>query len=650
MKKIFTLAAAVLASFSLWAETVTLPSTVLTLPEDGVSDSWSTLQADHFYYVDAENNYAIYLPYALRNSGGSQTWFALTGSGSSANAIWNALDGSIFKGFSYYQIKDSEGKARYDRIKRSTAGVFNFRVTNCTKAVAYVKLGKKGDVITAKAYEVENDVVAATAAKEATYTDASNATAGTIELADLDGTKEYVITVFQATGGSDGHFYEIAFYYRGVKSTAETLKSVTIDGSAISAADLATLKENETLAIATEYLNAPKVVFTKTVTTTYIDDAVAANDEEVKVTATEKDGKWQAQDTINEVEYTITMAKAASYTVTYMNGETKLGEELVAPNGAPANYATYETQQLATFNSWHGKADLSDAGITMASAVITKDTVFYANFTYTYAQSINIEQIVLDKGTKHDVIAQMGGIGYSSNIENSLDSLNDLENKTNRNYAFLGLKVKAAGKMLDFRVAQGKTVKVKFGNIGKTPLVSINGADYADMVITDGIYTYTATGEDLISIKTADGSTVIFQQIMIDEDLKEVELPAPGAYLVTIAETTNGTVTANWENKKYRTPVGATVILTVTPTTGYAIASVKYNDGEDHTIVADGESAYKFTMPAAAVTVSATFVKDTPDALDNTDAAAKAVKRVVNGQLIIEKNGKVYNVMGQPIR
>ena len=40
----------------------------------------------------------------------------------------------------------------------------------------------------------------------------------------------------------------------------------------------------------------------------------------------------------------------------------------------------------------------------------------------------------------------------------------------------------------------------------------------------------------------------------------------------------------------------------------------------------------------------------TPSALDNTDAAVKAQKRLENGMLLIEKNGKVYNVMGQPIR
>ena len=40
----------------------------------------------------------------------------------------------------------------------------------------------------------------------------------------------------------------------------------------------------------------------------------------------------------------------------------------------------------------------------------------------------------------------------------------------------------------------------------------------------------------------------------------------------------------------------------------------------------------------------------TPSALDNTDASVKAVKRLENGMLVIEKNGKTYNAFGQTIR
>ena len=37
-------------------------------------------------------------------------------------------------------------------------------------------------------------------------------------------------------------------------------------------------------------------------------------------------------------------------------------------------------------------------------------------------------------------------------------------------------------------------------------------------------------------------------------------------------------------------------------------------------------------------------------AIENVDAAVKAIKRLVNGNLIIEKGNKTYNVLGVRIR
>ena len=39
-----------------------------------------------------------------------------------------------------------------------------------------------------------------------------------------------------------------------------------------------------------------------------------------------------------------------------------------------------------------------------------------------------------------------------------------------------------------------------------------------------------------------------------------------------------------------------------------------------------------------------------PTALETVENAEKAVKSIVNGQLFIEKNGHVYNAMGQMVK
>lgn len=426
-----------------------------------------------------------------------------------------------------------------------------------------------------------------------------------------------------------------------IKSTVVALANVKINDVAVAAADLTKLLADGSLAIEDDYLNAPVVKFFQETTITYEDDSKKVITDSVAVTASEVAGKWQAKTTVNKVEYTVTMAKTASYEVTYKLGTRTLGTELVAANGNPANYATYQDLKdggLSIFGAWFSKSDLSGDAVTIASAVITKDTAFYASFTYKYAQSINIEQSIIangkDSAASVALINSLGTLNYAKNIlykkgTNELDSLNDGKGAM-RNYDYLGLKIKTAGAMLNLRLAEGKTVNIKFGNVAATPLVAINGGDYAEMSLTNGVYTYTATGEDLVSIKTATAGAVVFKQIAINEPLADVMYP------ITYAETENGTI-AGW---KIALP-GETVNLTATPAENYQLKEITVNAEKLEPV----ENKYSFTMPAKAVEVAATFETE-PTAIGNTEAEVKAVKVIRNGQLIIIRDGKEFNVLG----
>ena len=55
-------------------------------------------------------------------------------------------------------------------------------------------------------------------------------------------------------------------------------------------------------------------------------------------------------------------------------------------------------------------------------------------------------------------------------------------------------------------------------------------------------------------------------------------------------------------------------------------------------------------MPAEAVTVEAAFDTDFPTAIDNNEAEVKVIKRIVNGQLVIEKNGVLFNAQGAVVK
>ena len=95
---------------------------------------------------------------------------------------------------------------------------------------------------------------------------------------------------------------------------------------------------------------------------------------------------------------------------------------------------------------------------------------------------------------------------------------------------------------------------------------------------------------------------------LLDADGNAVTTPAlyklytvGKVYNINIADTTNGTVTAN----KTAASKGETVTLTVTPDEGYLIGSVKYND----TAITAQNGVYSFTMPAEDVTVTAIFTE-----------------------------------------
>ena len=80
-------------------------------------------------------------------------------------------------------------------------------------------------------------------------------------------------------------------------------------------------------------------------------------------------------------------------------------------------------------------------------------------------------------------------------------------------------------------------------------------------------------------------------------------------YAVNVNAATNGTVAAD----KKTASKGTTVTITASPSTGYVVDTVKVvdKDGKDVSVtVKDGK--YVFTMPASAVTVTATFKAETP--------------------------------------
>ena len=149
-----------------------------------------------------------------------------------------------------------------------------------------------------------------------------------------------------------------------------------------------------------------------------------------------------------------------------------------------------------------------------------------------YMTSVNFEQEILDNGKNinRDMLLSAANIAFV-NID-ALDSLND--EKTNRNYPFLGLKLKKTDAKLAGWVAQGSTIKVRFGNVGADFKVAANGQeqtltadDYANATVDDANeLVFTATNADVyVEVICGSTNTLVVKQIMINEDIKTVVLP-----------------------------------------------------------------------------------------------------------------------------
>ena len=117
----------------------------------------------------------------------------------------------------------------------------------------------------------------------------------------------------------------------------------------------------------------------------------------------------------------------------------------------------------------------------------------------------------------------------------------------------------------------------------------------------------------------------------------------PTTFTIAIAEgIENGTIAADVETAEE----GATVTLTATPAEGYKLEAITVTAGEASVEVTEAEGAYTFVMPAAAVTVSATFAAEAVEPTPELPAIAQEFTSIeeIAGQsfvIINKQTGKI---------
>ena len=395
MKKLFTLCAAVLASFSLWAATESHPTSVPASNADIVGTSY-TIPGTH-------------------NAGaGSAKVGAMPDKGikfrlnRAAGDLSNAIEFTVNEGYVINAIQ--------------LVGITNSKGVTATVGSIYVDgVAWNGTF---------NGALPAKDASEASDIQVSGIAAA-----------QSVVFVFSDLGGaSQGNICYTVTYEEAVQKVVdhvvETLTGAAINGEALSDLQMATLSGTLSLDLANAYVEAPTVTFTVQTDTYYVgEETPSTKSEDIDVVAELAAGMWQAQYTIGEQTYTIRATKPATHTITFMDGETILGTEVVAHGETSTKHTNFETKPLAEFQGWYTNAELtSEADL---SATVGADMVLYGKFVKAYAQSLNIEQYILDNGRNNadqDHIGEafaavLSGAGYAYSNLNALDTLNDLEKK-----------------------------------------------------------------------------------------------------------------------------------------------------------------------------------------------------------------------------
>lgn len=124
----------------------------------------------------------------------------------------------------------------------------------------------------------------------------------------------------------------------------------------------------------------------------------------------------------------------------------------------------------------------------------------------------------------------------------------------------------------------------------------------------------------------------------------------PATYAIAIADGIEG---GKVEADVKEAEAGATVTLTITPNEGYELTALSVKAGEDDVEVAEG---YTFVMPAAAVTINATFAAVAPELFKwayNFEEANEGTSIVGAGTIVEDETpgfGKVYENVGGAIR
>ena len=350
---------------------------------------------------------------------------------------------------------------------------------------------------------------------------------------------------------------------------------------------------------------------------------------------------------------------ANSYAVNYTapsNGTytIKVGEAEAVSANTTAAYG-YTITLAATpskgykFISWtvskaEGTVTVTNNQFTMPAEAVTVSATFEEIVCPTsgVVYSLSMKNTTLSGVTQYAEVeladtyaTENGGVSYLGNLNGSTNKAQVTKNGVyfNGNDAYIKVALECA-------IQTGDTLKFVRGDQERQICVTKNRTRVVNDTTISDTYVFTADFNDVdtIYIWRKEAGATYLKSMTITRPIKSAVTfnPTPADGTVTIK---NGDVAIASGDKL---PKGTVLTVEATATTAnYSLVTLTAN-GEDI------KSSKEFTVGTVAVEVVAVFADAT--GVDNTADEAKAIKRIENGMLIIEKNGVRYNAQGQVIK
>lgn len=627
--KLFTLALAALFVGNAMAKDYT-PTKVFTVGDEAsLGAKWADKGQPANYFVSGDT--IIFTPFLCYQSQGEgkQEWTGNKGMGT-AEATWNGMQ--CFKGNTAWGTGDAGAKTATIRSSR----VAYYNVTNCSSVLALADLRGENREMYIRAFEMTDGVVSTEPALTATRSEDG---IGVLELTGLDAAKVYQIQVLTNTG-SNSNFYEVAFVTAPAAKDDATLKSITVDGKALEGFDPATETYNVELPFGTTAVPAVEAVATSKNANAVVTPA-AAIPGATTIVVTAEDGTTIKTYTINFTAAQTASSEKELLNVTIDGKAVAISENagslLVSKNAdLTALVVNFEVSESATASIESGSTqDFTNP----LSIVVTAQDKSTATYTLTVTKA---EKDVLYLTTASVEGDKMYGVVAAKGF------YIEVRGEKNDNTDFSGYDLVVLHESLSGRdAADGELNELATANVPVLNTKSYfypegrwgwgacsNGNDQQGVKINTAKYTNIASHPLFAGLN----DSITIYSTAKDKNIQPVTSFAKGKEGYVLANVAGGAAI-------HELPAAARV--GAEGTAKYLLISLL--NGQYADLTAEAETllgnAVDYLLSAEAWVPQS----GPQTALDNAVVAEKAQKMIVNGQLVIVKDGVMYNAQGAKI-